>query len=159
EPGSLYMIDPTQPAGAVTTVTDGLGVDPAGITFDGSRIWTANSGGSVSMVTPGATLPWSVTTVTDGFSNPVGILCDGTNTWVTDGGGTLLRLDSSGAIKQTVTVAVGAVHPVFDGTNIWVPSVAAPSVTVVRASTGSVVTTLIGNGLGASLMAAFDGER
>src|SRR5262249_8672829 len=41
-PGILYMIDPTQPAGAVTALSLGLGVDPEGIAFDGSLIWTAN---------------------------------------------------------------------------------------------------------------------
>ncbi len=160
EPGTLYMIDPSQPAGTVTTVASNLGMLANGIAFDGSRIWTANFGGSVSIVTPGATLPWSVTTVTTGFTKPLHALYDGTNVWVTDfGSGTLLRLDSGGAILQTVDVGIGPENPVFDGTNIWVPSVARSAVTVVRASTGSVLTTLTGNGLLASLTAAFDGER
>src|SRR5262249_52167104 len=98
-PGNLYMIDPTQAGGAVTVVSSGLGTGPQGIAFDGGRIWTANQGttpgtGSVSIVTPGATLPWSVTNVSTGFSHPVGILFDGSNIWVTDfSAGTLLKLD------------------------------------------------------------------
>src|SRR5262249_16289470 len=40
--GRLYLIDPSQPAGAVTTVASGLGLGTFGIAFDGFRIWTAN---------------------------------------------------------------------------------------------------------------------
>ena len=40
---------------------------PEGISFDGARIWTANLGGSVSIVTLN---PLSVTTVTAGFTQP-----------------------------------------------------------------------------------------
>src|SRR5262249_4846002 len=104
-PGQLYRIDPSQAAGAVTTVASNLGgAGLAGIAFDGSRIWTANGFGSVSIVTPGASLPWTVTTVTTGFSSPQGALYDGANIWVTDSAGTLLKLDGAGAILQTVTV-------------------------------------------------------
>src|SRR5262245_35605232 len=85
-PGSLYRIDPSQSAGAVTTVTSNLGVDAYALAFDGSRIWTGDLGapGSVSIVTPGATIPWTVTTVTAGFSAVAGILFDGGNVWAAD---------------------------------------------------------------------------
>ncbi len=160
-PGRLYMIDPSQPPGPATTVASNLGVSPRGIAFDGSRIWTANLGppGSVSIVTPGASLPWSVTTVTTDFSGLQGILYDGTNIWVTDTHAhTLLRLDPNGAILQTVSlVGSSPQFPIFDGTNIWVPLPA--SVRVVRASTGAVVALLPGNGLNDATEAAFDGER
>src|SRR6185295_15249666 len=108
----------------------------------GNRIWTANfgtagSGGSVSIVTPGATLPWSVTPVSSGFSQLTGILYDGTNMWVTDSqAGKLLKLDSNGAILQTIPVGTFPDFPTFDGTNIWVPNGLSNSLTVVRASTG-----------------------
>lgn len=155
-PGKLYQIDPTQTAGAVTTLTSSLGSSPAGIVFDGARIWTANQGGSVSIVTLN---PFAATTVTTGFSGPIGILNDGSNIWVTDrGDSTLKKLDSAGNIMQTVTVADSPVFSVFDGTNIWVPSQNG-SVTVVRASTGSVLATLTGNGLNGPFAAGFDGER
>jgi len=157
-PGSLYMIDPSQPAGPVTTVTSNLGNGPFGITFDGARVWTANEFGSVSIVTPGATTPWTVTTVTTGFTNLFGALYDGANVWVTDfSAGTLLKLDSAGAILQTVTVGSSR-FPVFDGTNIWVPNFS-NSVSVVRASNGVVLQTLTGNGLNVPVAAAFDGQR
>jgi hypothetical protein len=158
-PGSLYRIDPTQPAGAVTTLTSALGVFPVGISFDGARIWTANVGGSVSIVTLN---PLSVSTVTAGFTSLQGILYDGANMWVTDLGtspGNLFKLNSNGAIIQTVTVGVNPALPVFDGTNIWVPNFGSNTVTVVRASTGAVLATLTGNGMVNPFTAAFDGER
>ena len=59
-----------------------------------------------------------------------------------------------------MTVGTQPQFPVFDGANIWVPnSSTPPTVSVVRASTGSVLMTLTGNGLDAPLQAAFDGER
>jgi hypothetical protein len=161
-PGNLYRIDPSQPAGAVTTVASNLGDNPFGIAFDGSKIWTANQGGSVSIVTPGAAIPWTVTTVTTGFTVPNGILYDSANIWVTDAllNGTLLRLDSSGAILQTVTVGIAPGFPALDGGNIWVPNSFNPgSVSVVRASSGAVLQTLTGNGLNYPVAASFDGQR
>ena len=160
-PGLLYRIDPAQPAGAVTTVASNLGGGSTAITFDGSRVWTTNLGGtgSVSIVTPGAAIPWTVTTVTTGFARPWGPVFDGANIWVTNHDtGTLLKLDSAGAILQTVTVGTFPDFPAFDGSNIWVPNAA--SVSVVRASTGSVLATLTGNGLDfGSPAIAFDGQR
>jgi len=157
-PGRIYRIDPSQTAGAVTTVASDLGNSPAGIAFDGSRVWTANGGGSVSIVTPGATIPWTVTTVTTGTL--AGILYDGANIWVTNPGlGTLLKLDSAGAVLQTVTVGGTPLNPAFDGANIWVPSQGTNTLSVVRASSGAVVQTLNGNGMNAPSAVAFDGQR
>ena len=50
------------------------------------------------------------------------------------------------------TVAVGPLprYPVFDGANIRVPNRLSDSVSVVRASTGAVLTTPAGNGLDGS---------
>ena len=145
-------IGSSRPAGrGGETVASNLGDRPAGIAFDGARFWVACSGnatGSVSIVSPGPSVPWTVTTVTAGFAVPVGALYDGTNVWVTDGSAnTLLKLDASGAILQTVTVGIGPDIPVFDGENIWVPNNLVSSVSVVRASTGAVLATLTGNGL------------
>ena len=159
-PGSLYMIDPSLPGTAVTTVASNLGNSALGIAFDGAKIWTANFFGSVSIVTPGPTTPWAATTVTTGFSQLGGILYDGANIWVSDNGaGKLFKLDGNGAILQTVTVGSIPEYPVFDGTNIWVPNYISNSISVVRASSGAVVATLTGNGLNTPLMSAFDGQR
>ena len=172
QPGEsqLLMIDPTQPPGAATLVSNQVGSFPTGIAFDGSRIWTANNGyppsaapPSVSIVTPAAAPPWPATTVTAGFSRPYGALFDGTSVWVTDGAapasGSLLRLASDGSIAQIVPVGMTPLTAVFDGANIWVPNAGSNTVTVVRASTGAVVATLSGNGLTVPFTAAFDGER
>jgi hypothetical protein len=163
-PGKLYRIDPSQAAGAMTTVASNLGDVPDGITFDGGRLWTANQGGgggSVSIVTPGATIPWTVTTVTAGFVTPTGILYDGSNVWVADPGANnfLLKLNAGGAVLQTVTVGLSPQYPVFDGTNIWTANFGDNSVSVVRPSSGSVLATLTANGLFEPNAAAFDGQR
>jgi len=155
----LYMIDPTQPAGDVAIVADSLGSGSGSIAFDGSRLWTANVD-SVSIVTPGSTTPWSVSTVATGFNRPVAVLFDGTNIWISDlFADSLLRLDSLGSVIQTVPVGHFPNQLTFDGANIWVPNSGSDTVTIVAASTGSVLTTLAGNGMSGPLWTAFDGER
>jgi hypothetical protein len=164
-PGRLYMIDPTQPAGTVTTITSALDNGARGIAFDGSRIWTANSGGSVSIVSLN---PTTVTTVSTGFNQLYGCLYDGSNIWVTDfAANTLHKLNADGSIAQTINVGASPRTPVFDGTNIWVPNVNSSSVTVVRAkdaggnplASAFVLATLTGNGMNSPSTVAFDGER
>src|SRR5262249_19052583 len=157
-PGALYRIDPAQPAGAVTTVPSNPGNLCAGLTFDGARIWTANVG-SVSIVTPGASIPWTVTTVS-GFASLLGALFDGSNVWVIDGdNNTLRKLDAAGGVLQTITLGAHPQFPVFDGANIWVPNYTSSTVSVVRASTGAILATLTANGMYLPYAAAFDGER
>ena len=162
--GALYQIDPSEPAGAVTTIVSPfVNGGRCAIAFDGARIWTANEN-SVSIVSPGATIPWTVTTVTAGLGNPQGMLYDGENIWVADVDlPKLHRLDSSGSVLQTVTGVGGGIpdFPAFDGTNLWVPTAGfgVSGVAVVRASSGQVLQILTGNGLGLPYGAAFDGER
>ena len=155
--GSLYRIPAT---GGGNQVYGGYtGDTPVQAAFDGLFVWTANFGGSVSHFDPtnlGA-IPLIVKT---GFAAPFGILYDGSNIWVTDiVARTLLKLDANAAILQTVTVGLSPRFPVFDGANIWVPNFNSNSVSVVRASTGTVLATLTGNGLNGPVAAAFDGER
>jgi hypothetical protein len=155
---NLYRIDPTQPAGALSSVAT-LDFGPFTLAFDGSRLWSGNDG-SVSIITPTASLPWTVTNVTTGFSAPSSVIYDGANIWTADiGDFLLLKLDSNGTILQTVTVGPDPLNPVFDGTNLWVPNNMGNSVSVVRASTGAVLATLTGNGLDLPRAAAFDGQR
>lgn len=161
-PGALYRIDPTQSPGTVTTVINTLGGLPQGITFDGSRIWTANRQDSISIISLN---PVNSTTISTGFTFPVGILFDGTNIWVTTSGtnpGKLLKLNSNGDIIQAVNVGADPRFPVFDGSNIWVPNFSSDSVTVVHAMgplAGTVAATLNGNGLHNPQAVSFDGER
>lgn len=161
-PGSLYVIDPSQPPGAVTTISNSLGSTPIDIAFDGQRLWTANFS-TVSIITPGS--PFTVTNV-PGFGNLHGILYDGTNIWVTEAGnppastaGQLKKLDANGNVIATVTVGNNPFIPVYDGTNIWVPNNDSNSVSVVRPTDGMVLATLTGNGLSGPYAAAFDGQR
>ncbi len=92
--------------------------------------------------------------------NRLAPLYDGSNIWVTDSNlNQLLKLSSTGGILQTVTVGSLPLYSAFDGTNIWVPNALSNSVSVVRASTGAVLVTLTGNGLGAPTVAAFYGQR
>src|SRR5262249_23356072 len=156
--GALYQIDPREAAGSVTTVSTALGVLTYGIAFDGSRYWTVSNTGSVSIVTPASSPPWTVTTVTTGFSSPRGVLYDGAHTWVTEDIGKLHKLDSSGAILQTLTFSSGGGSPAFDGTNLWVP-LGGDGLAVVRASSAALLATLTGNGLNSPFSAAFDGQR
>jgi hypothetical protein len=153
----LYRIDPAQPAGAVTTVASNIGSFSAQLAFDGGRVWTADGDGTVSIVTPSAALPWTVTTVTIGGSFN-GVLWDGSSTWVTRDSSALLRLDTDGTVLQTVTIANAPRMAVFDGTNIWAPSLFG-RLSIVRASSGVLLATLTGNGLGNGFEASFDGER
>jgi hypothetical protein len=70
----------------------------------------------------------------------------------------LKKLDSNANVIQTVTVGTQPDRPVFDGSNIWVPNLAANSLSVVRASDEVVLATLTGNGLSNPVQAAFDGQ-
>jgi len=159
-PGRLYWIDPSKPAGSVVTVSSTLASNPVALAFDGSRIFTADNSGAVTIVEPGATIPWTVTSFSAEFQSPNGILYDGANIWITDSpAGTLLKLDANDFFPQTVTVGLQPAAPVFDGSNIWVPNSGSNSVSVVRASNLAVLATLTGNGLNNPLVAAFDGQR
>jgi DNA-binding beta-propeller fold protein YncE len=147
----------------VTTMTSSLGAEPVGITYDGERIWTANTG-SVSIVTllEGG---FSVTNK-PGFTQALGCVFDGTNVWVTDDNGVdidnLHKLDSAGNILMSVNVGSRPVAPAFDGMNIWVPNFDNDRVSVVRAVgslSGTVLTTLSDRSVSFPIQAAFDGER
>ena len=171
--GTLFMIDPTQPAGEVVAVAQGLGGGEYGSTrslaFDGSRIWTVQADQptipippyplyNVAIVTPGT---WDVQTITEGFVEARAIVFDGTSMWVVDTGPpALLKLDAFGSVVQTVPISDDNgyyIRPVFDGANIWVPSGQTRTVTVIRSATGEVVATLSAPGVGST--AAFDGSR
>ncbi|HKF43950.1 MAG TPA: S-layer homology domain-containing protein [Thermoanaerobaculia bacterium] len=156
--GKLSRIDPSQAAGATTTVaTFGLG-NAQGIAFDGTRIWVAN--GELELVTPGAALPWTTTTVTTGFSDLRGMVYDGSSVWAVDAiANRLFKLDSNGAILQTVTVGNQPTFPAFDGTNLWVPGNLDGTVTVIRASTGAILATITANNMTYPVAVAFDGQR
>lgn len=162
--GALYSIDPAQPPGPVTLVTNSLG-NTFSIAYNGASIFTSDFQGSVSIVT--FCQPVCVTTVTAGLINPLGILYDGASIWVADRGDhTLKKLAAGGGVALSIPVGNGPTYPVFDGTNIWVPN-ESNTVTVVRVKDAAgnplsqpfVLATLSGNGLVGPVQAAFDGQR
>jgi len=160
-PGQLFAIDPEQAPGNVISLATVEGT-PVSLAFDGSRIWIGGSGGHIfdpqtAIVNP---IPAGIC--------PLGFAYDGTNMWATGGcspEGKLFKLDSSGNVLQTINIGKSPRYPLFDGANIWVPYGVdqlggQAALAVVRASTGTVVATLTGNGLGQSAgTMAFDGER
>jgi YVTN family beta-propeller protein len=160
---SLYMIDPNSPPGALTPVTTNPPMTEANrIAFDGAQLWiTSFSEGTISLVTPSASFPWTRTTLT-GFTTLGNITYDGANMWVTNFTGAsieLVKIVPPGIIAARVPVGNGAGGIIFDGTNIWVTNFFENTVTVIRASTASVLATLSGNGLDGPSSLAFDGER
>jgi hypothetical protein len=160
DPGALYMIDPSQPAGAVTVVATNFAALPLGLAFDGSRLWSGNGDGTVSIFTPGASLPWSVQTI-PGFSYPASLAFDGANIWVSDyaGGeddlGQLDELDGSGNIVRSLRTGIGPQWMTFDGSSLWVPSLTG-SVAVVRTSDAQIIGTVT---VPRAFATAFDGRR
>jgi|ERR1041384_664783 hypothetical protein len=164
-PGKLYTLVSaaccSNQVAALTT--DQLGALPVGIAFDGTYIWTANQGGSVSRVSNGVP-----TTISLGVSSPYGMLYDGTNIWITDRSDNRLKeLDSNANILASIPVGDDPFHPAFDGINIWVPNRVSNTVTVVRVKDAAgdslaspfTLATLSGNGLSDPRCAAFDGQR
>lgn len=161
--GKLYRIDPKQPAGAVTVIASNLGA-PISLTWDGVFIWTVSYiTGGITKVNPET---WTTQTFT-AVSGPRFILFDGESLWVdaySNSSGKLHKLNPDGSIALTIDLNTDALpqEPVFDGTNIWVPSgssQASSEITVVRAGSGAIIATLTGNGLNTPNGTAFDGQR
>jgi hypothetical protein len=169
-PGKIYSfnISQTIDSSAVSQFITTVGNNPIGITWDGQNLWTANVGtgpgtGSISRANLQTFTP-TTTTFTVGFSQPMGILFDGANLWVTDfGDASLKRVNTNtGTVVQTIPLSGAVGHPVFDGTNLWIPCTGPDQVYVVRGVgglTGTILAQLTGNGLNGIKQAAFDGER
>jgi sugar lactone lactonase YvrE len=165
-PGRVYRIDPRLlpgDTGSLTLFEDNTGVNPVGITFDGQRLWTANSlgGGSITRIVHSTGIE---ATFTSGFVSPADILWDGENLWVTDkGAGNVKRVDpATGTVEQFIQLGGEPSELLFDGANLWVSNPASNNITVIRAVgglRGTVLDTITGNGLNTPRGMAFDGER
>jgi hypothetical protein len=156
-PGYLYMIDPSQPAGTGTVVSMQLGSQPEGIAFDGERIWTSNIGGSISIITPQINRPWPVTTI-GGFNALGAITYKSPNIWVTDAG-SLLKLNAQGSVIQRIFIGDAISGIAFDGARFWLPMFNHNSLAIVDASTGQILRKLTGNGLNQPFSITYDSER
>jgi len=159
EDGHLYRVDPNVAPGAAVLITSGLGTVCEAIAFDGARLWVTSKGsGSVSAI---RISPLQVQTFTTDLIQPGGVLYDGANIWVTDlGDDSLKKLNSDGSVAFSVALPNtpgNPKHPVFDGTNIWVPTQNSKLYVVRR--DGTLLATLAGNGLSQPFRVAFDGER
>jgi hypothetical protein len=158
-PGKVYALDLSQAPGAAVEVAT-VGNQPVGMAFDGSRLWTANLAGSVSMVTLQASPPYPVSTFSAGFTGPIGALFDGASVWISDQDSDQLhRLDVAGNVVQSVAVGDGPGQMSFDGANLWVVNNLANSISVVAAATGTVLATLSPATPVEATGIAFDGER
>ena len=167
-PGRLFVINPQQSPGAVTTLTNTLPDDPWGLTFDGFNIWTANTGNgagtSISKINPNT----GAHTEFPGFIQPSGIIFDGSFLWVTKlGPQEITKVDLNGNPLLSLPTGMAPQIPTYDGVNIWVPNLSSNSITVIRVrdtqgnplAAPFVLATLTGNGLDSPREAAFDGQR
>lgn len=116
------------------------GADPRGIAFDGTHVWTTNSGDdTVSRID---TATGSRDDFPSGGTYPFGITFDGDHIWVAN-------RDSDNVAR--IDVATGAATPfglaggagpygiAFDGNRIWVTNTTHDSVSTIDPATGSVV--------------------
>jgi serine/threonine-protein kinase len=140
-------------------VSYGFG-NPDAIAVDGSHVWVASLGGSVTELN--AANGSRVRTLSGGsygFSSPEGIAADGTHVWVTNLGGgangngsvTELNASNGGWVRTLSGGSYGFNGPwgiATDGTHVWVDNYGrastGDSVTELNASNGSWVRTLHG---------------
>lgn len=158
-PGRIYVLDATAPPGPMTLVAE-VANQPIGMAFDGARLWAAGPSG-ISIVDVRGSPPYPVAAV-GGFGALVGVLYDGSNMWASDGTQNVVhRLDTDGAILQSVAVGGNPGAMLFDGSNLWVANALSNSVSVIVAATGVVAFTLedVFEGGGEPTGIAFDGER
>jgi hypothetical protein len=171
-PGRIYVILPEVTAGGFAIlVENSIGSLPGDVTFDGTNLWTSNTGsgipgtGGISRIRSSDALDTSFSL---GFVAPVSILWDGAALWVLDPGlnpgeDALKEVNpSTGEVISIIPLTDRPTDMIFDGTNLWISSFNAGEITIVRAVgalKGTVLQTITGNGLNGCAGMAFDGER
>ncbi len=153
----LYLIDPRQPAGAVTDLGFNVEAGANGMTYDGQYFWRA---GSTTVTRVAANLIGGANFGPLGAVR--GIVHDGTSTWIVTSTGIRKNVDGALAFDNTDIpggFSGGSGHPCFDGVNLIIPDGAGNRVVIVRANTSQVIGILTGNGLSTPTYAAIDGER
>ncbi len=135
----------------VTNYT-GAGSTPENIAFDGTNMWTANTGGSVTKISPTGTM----TTYTGVGLQPSGIAFDGTNMWTNNDDGSVSKITSTGTITHYTGFGTNLFGIAFDGTNMWATDYGANS--IVKITSGGAGTVYSGTG-GSPWGIAFDGTN
>jgi hypothetical protein len=134
--------------------------NPDSIAVDGSYIWIANLGGSVTELNAdNGSLVRTLSNSSYGFSSPEGIAVDGNHVWVTNlggganGNGSVTELNAgNGSLVRTLSGASysfnGPWGIAVDGNHVWVTNYGhsgiGHSVTELNARDGSLVRTLYG---------------
>ena len=118
--GNLDHFDPAGTAGPATPILDGLGTGLPALAFDGTSIW---HGGASSPNLARYPVGSPSATIQSLGANILGMAFDGTNMWVLLSDKRLLKMDTTGAVVETVTLPNTATdcRMIFDGTNIWIP--------------------------------------
>ncbi len=120
--------------------TYSAGGNPVALVSDGANIWVANLG--TSNVTELKAIDGTLVGTYGVGNNPYGIAFDGTNIWVTNSGNTVTKLlASNGSVVGAYSVGANPIGVAFDGTNIWVANNGGDSITLLRASDGTVLQT------------------
>lgn len=135
------------------TAIGGVGAWPFGAAYDGTNMWTSDTGNSrVTKVTPAGAV-----TYFSGYGSPRGLGFDGANIWATvPGENKVLKITAAGAVTAYTGTGAGPIAIACDGTNMWTANKDANSVTKITPT--GVMTTYGGTGASPSAI-AFDGTN
>ena len=136
------------PASAQPAVinTFNTGINPTGVSSDGTHVWVANYNDD-TVTELNASTGALVNTIPVG-SGPVAVSSDGTHVWVANAtDDSVTELDAStGAVANTIAVGGTPNGISSDGNHVWVANSSGNTVTELDASTGAVVNTIsVGN--------------
>ena len=131
---------------------------PQAVSSDGTHVWVANFGASVTELNAATgALVKVIKGSSYGFSNSDGISSDGTHVWVADAdSGSVTELNAAtGALVKVITgSSYGFSTPdgiSSDGTHVWVADADGNSVTELNAATGALVKVITGSSYGFNL--------
>ncbi len=155
---SVYVIDPSQPPGAVAPFSSAPSAGGGGLAFDGQKIWRPSaSATTVSLFNSDGTYLAEF----GPMPTPIrGIFFDGTFMWLVAGDGTLRRVNPQTFVTSDILLGsafLSAIRLGFDGQNLWVPNPENNQIFIVRPGSQTVIATVIGNSMNGPNAVAFDG--
>ena len=120
-----------------------VGGTPFGLSGDGTHVWSANRGTTVTEIN--AATRAIENTVTVG-SNPYAVSDDGTHVWVANfGSNTVSEINQATAkVENAITVGSNPNTISSDGTRVWVTNAFSQTVSVINAATAKVENTITG---------------